>query len=101
MYRNFQSCTKGIGALPGLEELCEMLCMGNEDNLSGFNFREAVPLLIKLLQDQEVQVSQAAARALTYLLDSLPRSSHAVAQARVSTIKIRLCQNLNRLLNGH
>ena len=58
-----------------------MLCMGNEDNLSGFNFREAVPLLIKLLQDQEVQVSQAAARALTYLLDSLPRSSHAVAQA--------------------
>ena len=72
---------QGIGALPGLEELCEMLCMGNEDNLSGFNFREAVPLLIKLLQDQEVQVSQAAARALTYLLDSLPRSSHAVAQA--------------------
>ena len=72
---------QGIGALPGLTELCEMLCMGNEENLTGFNYRQAVPLLINLLQDTEIEVCQYSARALTYLLDSLPRSSHAVAEA--------------------
>ena len=47
---------QGIGALPGLTELCEMLCMGNEDNLAGFNYRQAVPLLINLLQGTSLEL---------------------------------------------
>ena len=47
---------QGIGALPALTELCQMLCMGTEDNLAGFNYRSAVPLLITHLKDDEVEV---------------------------------------------
>ena len=77
----------GIGALPALTELCQMLCMGTEDNLAGFNYRQAVPKLITHLKDDEVDVSAHAARALTYLLESLPRSAHVVADAIPSLLE--------------
>ena len=46
---------QGIGALPALTELTQLLSMGTEDSLAGFNYRTAVPLLITHLGDDEVE----------------------------------------------
>ena len=88
----------GIGALPALTDLCQMLCMGTEDNLLGFNYRAAVPLLITHLKDNEVEVSQHAARALTYLLESLPRSLQAVSEAIPALLERVACIHDDGLL---
>ncbi|CAG5104741.1 Oidioi.mRNA.OKI2018_I69.chr1.g1498.t1.cds [Oikopleura dioica] len=88
----------GIGALPALTDLCQMLCMGTEDNLVGFNYRAAVPLLITHLKDNEVEVSQHAARALTYLLESLPRSLQAVSEAIPALLERVACIHDDGLL---
>ena len=46
---------QGIGALPALTELTQLLSMGTEDSLAGFNYRIAVPRLITHLGDDEVE----------------------------------------------
>lgn len=56
--------------------------MGNEESLAGFPIRQAVPVLTRFLQmDHNFDIMHQACRALTYLLEGLPRSSQAVSEA--------------------
>lgn len=65
-----------------LIELCQLLVMGNEESLAGFPIRQAVPVLTRFLQmDHNFDIMHQACRALTYLLEGLPRSSQAVSEA--------------------
>ena len=56
--------------------------MGNEDTLAGFPVRQVVPALITLLQmDHNFDMMHHACRALTYMMEALPRSSTVVVDA--------------------
>ena len=60
-------------------EMCQLLGMGNEDTLSGFPIKQAVPALLTLLRiEHNFDVMNHAVRALTSVIKSLPRSSVAV-----------------------
>lgn len=60
----------------------QLLVMGNEETLAGFPIRQAVPVLIKLLRmERNFDIMHQACRALTYLMEGLPRSSSAVVEA--------------------
>ena len=56
--------------------------MGNEDTLAGFPVKQAVPALITLLQmEHNFDIMNHACRALTYMMEALPRSSAVVVDA--------------------
>ena len=55
--------------------------MGNEDSLAGFPIKQVVPALIQLLQmEHNFEMMIHASRALTYMMEALPRSSAAVVE---------------------
>ncbi|XP_077987999.1 E3 ubiquitin-protein ligase TRIP12-like isoform X2 [Glandiceps talaboti] len=63
-------------------EMCQLLVMGNEETLGGFPVKQAVPALINLLQlDENFDMMNHACRALTYMMEALPRSSAVVVEA--------------------
>ena len=56
--------------------------MGNEDTLAGFPVKQVVPALITLLQmEHNFDMMHNACRALTYMMEALPRSSAVVVDA--------------------
>jgi len=60
----------------------QMLVMGNEETLVGFPIKQAVPALVTLLHmDSNFEIMHHACRALTYMLEALPRSSDVVVDA--------------------
>lgn len=60
--------------LQSVMEMCQLLVMGNEDTLAGFPIKQAVPALIALLQvEHNFDIMNHACRALTYMMESLPR----------------------------
>ena len=68
--------------LQSVMEMCQLLVMGNEDTLAGFPVKQAVPALITLLQmEHNFDIMNHACRALTYMMESLPRSSAIVVDA--------------------
>ena len=68
--------------LQAVMEMCQLLVMGNEDTLAGFPAKQAVPALISLLQiEQNFDIMNHSCRALTYMMESLPRSSAVVVDA--------------------
>ncbi|XP_054714479.1 E3 ubiquitin-protein ligase TRIP12-like [Uloborus diversus] len=68
--------------LQAVIEMCQLLVMGNEDTLIGFPFKQVVPVLIDLLSmEHNFEIMHNACRALTYLMEALPRSSSAVVEA--------------------
>ena len=60
----------------------QLLVMGNEDTLAGFPVKQVVPALITLLQmEHNFDMMHNACRALTYMMEALPRSSAVVVDA--------------------
>lgn len=63
-------------------EMCQLLVMGNEETLGGFPVKNVVPALITLLQmEHNFEIMNHASRALTYMMEALPRSSAVVVDA--------------------
>ncbi|KAG8267411.1 Ubiquitin-protein ligase [Homalodisca vitripennis] len=68
--------------LQAVIEMCQMLVMGNEDTLAGFPVKQVVPALITLLtMEHNFDMMNHACRALTYMMEALPRSSAVVLDA--------------------
>lgn len=68
--------------LQAVIEMCQMLVMGNEDTLAGFPVKQVVPALITLLNmEHNFDMMNHACRALTYMMEALPRSSGIVVEA--------------------
>ncbi|PNF34561.1 E3 ubiquitin-protein ligase TRIP12 [Cryptotermes secundus] len=68
--------------LQAVIEMCQMLVMGNEDTLAGFPVKQVVPALISLLgMEHNFDMMNHACRALTYMMEALPRSSAVVVDA--------------------
>lgn len=68
--------------LQSVIEMCQMLVMGNEDTLAGFPVKQVVPYLIVLLSmEHNFDMMNHACRALTYMMEALPRSSAIVVDA--------------------
>ncbi|PSN54376.1 hypothetical protein C0J52_11316 [Blattella germanica] len=68
--------------LQAVIEMCQMLVMGNEDTLAGFPVKQVVPALINLLgMEHNFDMMNHACRALTYMMEALPRSSAVVVDA--------------------
>lgn len=67
--------------LTALTELCQLLVMGNEDTLAGFPIKQAVPLLLQCMNGdtENFDLMNHACRALTYMMESLPRSTSVIA----------------------
>jgi hypothetical protein len=62
--------------------LLQLLVMGNEDTLAGFPIKQVVPALITLLQmEHNFDIMHHACRALTYMMEALPRSTAVVVDA--------------------
>ena len=62
--------------------MCQLLVMGNEDTLTGFPIRQVVPALIVLLKmEHNFDLMNHACRALTYMMEALPRSSSVIVDA--------------------
>lgn len=60
----------------------EILVMGNEDTLTGFPVKQVVAALINLLGiEHNFVIMTHACRALTYMMEALPRSSTVVVDA--------------------
>ncbi|OAD60413.1 putative E3 ubiquitin-protein ligase TRIP12 [Eufriesea mexicana] len=60
----------------------EILVMGNEDTLAGFPVKQVVAALINLLGiEHNFVIMTHACRALTYMMEALPRSSTVVVDA--------------------
>lgn len=60
----------------------EILVMGNEDSLAGFPVKQVVAALINLLSiEHNFVIMTHACRALTYMMEALPRSSTVVVDA--------------------
>jgi E3 ubiquitin-protein ligase TRIP12 len=58
--------------------------MSNEDTLPGFQFRALYPPLRDCLADENdanAEIALTACRALTYLMEALPRSAMQVVEA--------------------
>ncbi|XP_045472150.1 E3 ubiquitin-protein ligase TRIP12 isoform X2 [Harmonia axyridis] len=89
------SVAKAQALLPGLQalgdegqqlqaviEMCQILVMGNEEILTGFPVKHVVPALITLLgMEHNFDIMNHACRALTYMMEALPRSSAVVVDA--------------------
>ncbi|XP_048588238.1 E3 ubiquitin-protein ligase TRIP12 isoform X2 [Nematostella vectensis] len=68
--------------LQAVIEMCQLLVMGNEESLAGFPVKQVVPALINLLnKEQKFELVNHACRALTYVMESLPRSTVVVVEA--------------------
>merc|ERR1719347_942427 len=68
--------------LQAVIEMCQLLVMGNEDTLAGFPVRQVVPALIQLLRmEHNFDLMNHAGRALTYMMEALPRSSAVIVDA--------------------
>ena len=68
--------------LQAVIEMCQLLVMGNEDTLAGFPIKQVTPALINLLNmDHNFDMMNHACRALTYMMEALPRSSSVVVDA--------------------
>nr|CAB3267252.1 E3 ubiquitin-protein ligase TRIP12 [Phallusia mammillata] len=68
--------------LQSVIEMCQLLVMGNEDTLAGFPIKSVVPALITLLKmEHNFDIMNHACRALTYMMEALPRSSAIVVDA--------------------
>ncbi|CAG9769753.1 unnamed protein product [Ceutorhynchus assimilis] len=68
--------------LQAVIEMCQVLVMGNEEILTGFPVKQVVPALITLLQmEHNFDIMNHACRALTYMMEALPRSSAVVVDA--------------------
>ncbi|CAK8697801.1 unnamed protein product [Clavelina lepadiformis] len=68
--------------LQSVIEMCQLLVMGNEDTLTGFPVKMVVPALITLLKmEHNFDIMNHACRALTYMMEALPRSSVVVVDA--------------------
>ncbi|XP_071085244.1 E3 ubiquitin-protein ligase TRIP12-like isoform X2 [Haliotis cracherodii] len=68
--------------LTAVMEMCQLLVMGNEDSLAGYPVKQVVPALITLLQmEHNFDIMNHACRALTYMMEALPRSSAVVVDA--------------------
>ncbi|XP_066565746.1 E3 ubiquitin-protein ligase TRIP12 isoform X1 [Amia ocellicauda] len=68
--------------LQAVIEMCQLLVMGNEETLGGFPVKSVVPALITLLQmEHNFDIMNHASRALTYMMEALPRSSAVVVDA--------------------
>ena len=94
-FLNFSATTKAQQLLQGLQasgdesrqlqaviEMCQLLVMGNEDTLTGFPIRQVVPALIVLLKmEHNFDLMNHACRALTYMMEALPRSSSVIVEA--------------------
>jgi E3 ubiquitin-protein ligase TRIP12 len=60
----------------------QMLVMGSEETLTGFPVKSVVPVLISLLKmEHNFELMHNACRALTYMLEALPRSSDIAVDA--------------------
>ncbi|KAI1287488.1 E3 ubiquitin-protein ligase TRIP12 [Halotydeus destructor] len=82
LLQGMQNQTDEGQQLQSVMEMCQLLVMGNEDTLTGFPVKQAVPALISLLQmDHNFDIMNHACRALTYMMESLPRSSAVVVEA--------------------
>lgn len=75
--------------LTALAEICQLLVMGNEDTLVGFPIKQAVPLLLACMnsESENFDLMNHACRALTYMMESLPRSSGIIADGKEPLIK--------------
>lgn len=85
--------------LQSVIELCELLVMGNEDTLGGFPTKQTIPALVHLLgMDHNFDMMNHAVRALTYMMEALPRSIPVVAQlasnALISKLLIIQCMDV-------
>lgn len=68
--------------LQSVMEMCQLLVMNNEDTLVGFPIKQTVPALINLLKmEHNFDIMNHACRALTYMMESLPRSTSVVVEA--------------------
>ncbi|XP_025078831.1 E3 ubiquitin-protein ligase TRIP12-like isoform X3 [Pomacea canaliculata] len=68
--------------LTAVMEMCQLLVMGTEDSLVGFPVKQVVPALVALLQmEHNFDIMNHACRALTYMMEALPRSSAVVVDA--------------------
>ena len=76
------STTNDAEKLNYVLEMCQLLLMGNEDTLVGFPIKTVVPTLINLLSmEHNFEIMHHACRALTYMMEALPRSSVVVLDA--------------------
>lgn len=78
--------------LTALSELCQLLVISNEDTLVGFPIKQAVPLLLQCLSNQteNFELMNHACRALTYMMESLPRSSSLIAEQGIPILLEKL-----------
>jgi E3 ubiquitin-protein ligase TRIP12 len=68
--------------LQAVIEISQLLVMGNEDTLAGFPIRQVVPALIVLLKmEHNFDLMNNSCRALTYMMEALPRSSAVIVEA--------------------
>ncbi|XP_052218873.1 E3 ubiquitin-protein ligase TRIP12-like isoform X2 [Dreissena polymorpha] len=82
LLQGIQSTGNEDQQLSSVIEMCQMLVMGNEDTLGGFPVKQVVPALISLLQmEHNFDMMNHACRALTYMMEALPRSSAVVVEA--------------------
>ncbi|XP_055334897.1 E3 ubiquitin-protein ligase TRIP12-like [Paramacrobiotus metropolitanus] len=87
----YNKCTQLLTALKGTDEsaqlaaaseLCQMLVMGNEDTLHGFPVKQTVAALTGVIAGEgNYELVTQACRALSYMMESLPRSSTVVVGA--------------------
>ena len=71
--------------------VCQVLVMGNEESLAGFPVKQVVPALVTLLQmEHNFDMMHHACRALTYMMEALPRSSAVIVDA-VPTFLEKVC----------
>jgi E3 ubiquitin-protein ligase TRIP12 len=89
------NCSRAAQLLPALQlvgdegqqlqavmEMCQLLVMGNEDTLAGFPIKQTVPALVQLMgMEHNFDIMNHACRALTYMMESLPRSCPVVVDA--------------------
>ena len=69
--------------LGALTEISQLLVMSNEDTLVGFPIKQAVPLILQCMsaESENFDLMNHACRTLTYMMDSLPRSTSIIAES--------------------
>eukprot|EP00281_Chroomonas_sp_CCMP1168_P032532 CAMPEP_0206242120 /NCGR_PEP_ID=MMETSP0047_2-20121206/16880_1 /ASSEMBLY_ACC=CAM_ASM_000192 /TAXON_ID=195065 /ORGANISM="Chroomonas mesostigmatica_cf, Strain CCMP1168" /LENGTH=637 /DNA_ID=CAMNT_0053667103 /DNA_START=66 /DNA_END=1975 /DNA_ORIENTATION=- len=81
-----------VKQMEALTELCEMLSMGQEEMLIGFSVDAFLPVLVELLgMEHNPEIMLLSSRALTHLLEVLPKASAKVAASGAVPV---FCQRL-------
>jgi len=81
-----------MAQMEALTELCEILSMGQEDMLIGFSVDAFLPVLVDLLQlEHNPEIMLLSSRAITQLLEVLPKASGKVAASGAIPV---FCQRL-------